>query len=281
MPTSLPTAIASRLEKAAVDNGFDRELPTVGEWLAFASTQCPFSIWLGMTSGGAFAIALSQHNVAVALGTMGEPFGETLPTGAVGARVVPDIPTLHHLIRRAFQLSKTLPDELLHLFVARTAKLPRTTEAERLVIQRIGQDIFRQGLLDYWEGRCAITGLAVPELLRASHIKPWAACETDAERLDVYNGLLLAPHLDAAFDQGFITVSDTGEVVVSPALDVDARQVLGLEAPTSVRARLDGHRAYLQWHWERVFRSGLAPKSIEDGGKNAGFAKAEANQCPS
>jgi len=75
--------------------------------------------------------------------------------------------------------------------------------------------------------RCAITRLAVPELLRASHIKPWAACETDAERLDVYNGLLLAPHLDAAFDQGFISVADSGDVIVSPALDVDARQVLG------------------------------------------------------
>jgi predicted restriction endonuclease len=185
----------------------------------------------------------------------------------VGARVVSDIPTLHHLIRRAFQLSKSLPDELLHVFVAHTATLPRTTEAERLVIQRVGQDIFRQGLLDYWEGRCAITGLAIPELLRASHIKPWAACETDAERLDVYNGLLLAPHLDAAFDQGFITVSDSGKVIVSPALDANARQMLGLETPTSVRASLDGHRAYLQWHRERVFRTASAnaanPAKIE------------------
>ena len=106
-----------------------------------------------MTVGGALGLALLQHNVAIALGTIGEPFVETLPAGAVGARVVPDIPILHHLIRRAFQLSKTLPDELLHTFVARTAPLPRTTEAERLVIQRVGQDIFRQGPLDYWEGR--------------------------------------------------------------------------------------------------------------------------------
>ena len=52
-----------------------------------------------------------------------------------------------------------------------------------------------------------MTGLDVPELLRASHIKPWADCGTDAERLDVFNGLLLAPHLDAAFDAGFITIA--------------------------------------------------------------------------
>ncbi len=75
-----------------MDNGFDRELPAIGPWLAFASTQCPLFIWPGITSGVAFAITLSQHNVVVALGTLGEPFEETLPTGAVGARVVPDIP---------------------------------------------------------------------------------------------------------------------------------------------------------------------------------------------
>jgi putative restriction endonuclease len=73
---------------------------------------------------------------------------------------------------------------------------------ERLLVHRVGQDVFRAGRIDYWEGRCAITGLGVVELLRASHIKPWAACDLDAERLDVLNGLLLAPHLDAAFDRG-------------------------------------------------------------------------------
>jgi len=98
-------------------------------------------------------------------------------------------------------------------------------------------DVFRAGLLDYWEGRCAITGLAVTELLRASHIKPWASCDTDAERLDVFNGLLLAPQLDAAFDCGLITVEDDGTVVVSQALPVKERGSLGLEKPGRVPAR--------------------------------------------
>ena len=39
-------------------------------------------------------------------------------------------------------------------------------------------------------------------MLRASHSVPWAACASDAERLDVHNGLLLAAHWDAAFDAG-------------------------------------------------------------------------------
>lgn len=237
-----------------MDNGFDRELPADGGWLAFASSQCSLRIWLGTTATGAFAAAFSQQNVTIALRELGAALEEPLPPGAAGARFVGEIPVLHRLLRRAFQLGCSLPDELLHLFTARTVHLPRTTEAERLVIQRVGQDIFRQGLLEFWEGRCAITGLAVPELLRASHIKPWAACDTDAERLDVFNGLLLAPNLDAAFDQGFITIKDSGEVIVSTQLNEGARQMLSLGTPTSVRVPLVGHRAYLNWHRKQIFK---------------------------
>lgn len=122
------------------------------------------------------------------------------------------------------------------------------------MVQRVGQDLFRQGLLDLWEGRCAVTGLAVPELLRASHIKPWVDCESDAERLDVYNGILLAPHLDAAFDRGFITVADDGAIVVSDGLDFDARSILTLDQSLRVSGLMEGHRAYLPWHRDRVFK---------------------------
>ena len=69
--------------------------------------------------------------------------------------------------------------------------------------------------MTYWGGRCAITEVTEPRLLRASHIKPWAKCETDAERLDVYNGLLLAAHLDAAFDAGLISFTDEGAILFS------------------------------------------------------------------
>ena len=91
--------------------------------------------------------------------------------------------------------------------------------------------------------------------MRAGHIKAWAACGTDAERLDVYNGLLLAPHLDAAFDRGLITVEGDGEIVVSPALGAADRAILGLDAPLRVRGLTDGHRGYLVWHRETLFRA--------------------------
>jgi hypothetical protein len=254
MTNAISPVIASRLEKAAVDNGFDQEFPWEGDWLGFASTQCPLRIWLGTFGDAVFLAAFSQLNVARSLGEYGTPMAAPLPKGAVGGRTVMNIPALHRLLRRAFQLSKTLPDELLHTFEKQTAALPRTTEVERVVVQRVGQDIFRQGLLDFWEGRCPITDLAVPQLLRASHIKPWADCASDAERLDVFNGILLAPHLDAAFDSGFITVANDGAVIVAGELDEPARRVLAIDKPLHVRGLAEGHRAYLLWHRERVFR---------------------------
>ncbi|UOB54727.1 HNH endonuclease [Burkholderia pyrrocinia] len=253
---ALSPIIVSRLEKVATDNGFDHELDRQGDWLVFASTQCPLRVWLGAFGDTVFFAAFSQQNVALALGEYGAPMSEPIPTAAVAGRVVPDVSALHRLLRRAIQLSKALPNELLHTFEKQIATLPQTTEAERLVIQRIGQNLFRDGLLDLWEQRCAVTGLAVPALLRASHIKPWADCETDVERLDVYNGILLAPHLDAAFDRGFITVANDGTIVVSDLLDANARRTLGFDRPLRVHGLADAHRTYLPWHRDRVFQSG-------------------------
>ncbi len=251
---NLDPAIATRLEKVAFDNGFELCALSTGGWLAFASSQAPLTIWLSNPAEGFFVIAFSMANVARALGGDVRHPAVSLPPGAVAVRSTPDIPSLHHLVRRAFQLSRTLPDELLHTFETATASLPRATETERLVVQRVGQDIFRRGLIDYWEGRCAITGLAITELLRASHIKPWAACPTDAERLDVFNGLLLAPNLDALFDAGYITVGDDGTVLVSPALLADARGLLGVTELPRLRGLAGEHGRYLEWHRQNLFR---------------------------
>jgi hypothetical protein len=259
----VPPTTRTRLEKAAMDNGFDQELPRNGAWLGFSSTKSPLWVWLSVDAAGRPLVAFSQLKVSTALAASGSSTDEPLPLGARGVVAVADVPALHSLLRRAFQLSRTLPDEPLRRFAAKTRHMPRETEAERLVVQRIGQDMFREDLLEYWEGRCAISGLAVPELLRASHIKPWADCESDAERLDVFNGLLLAPHLDAAFDRGFITVGDDGTVVVSAELVAEDRRVLGVDGALCVRGIEEAHRRYLAWHRGRVFRGSRHPFDTE------------------
>jgi hypothetical protein len=253
MSGTLSPVTATRLEKVAVDNGFDQEQPRDGSWLAFASTQAPLRVWLSAVDDSMLVMALSMAHVDASLGEHGAPIRLPLPSGAAAARTVASVADLHRLVRRAFQLSRTLPDELLNAFSRATSALPRTTEIERLVVQRVGQELFRSGLLEYWQGRCAITGLAIQELLRASHIKPWALCETDAQRLDIFNGLLLAPNLDAAFDRGFITIADDGAVLISPKLTTADRLALALEKPLWVNSLTVGHRAYLVFHRENVF----------------------------
>lgn len=115
--------LVSRIEKAAVDNGFDRVISSDADWFGFGSTQCPLRIWLGTTSLGAFAAAFSMENVGSALRELGEPIGRPLPTGAVAGCFVADIPKLHHLVRRAYQLAKVLPDQLHHQFIEATRSL--------------------------------------------------------------------------------------------------------------------------------------------------------------
>ena len=251
----LAAVTITRLEKAATDNGFDLELEHTDEWLSFGSSQTTMQIWLTAIGHSGFLAAASRSDVLEGLADLGATSTVQSPFGAVGALGVDNIATLYRLLRRAFQLSRTLPDELLHVFEVETTNMPRTTEAERLVVQRVGQDIFRRGLLEYWDGRCAITGLDVPDLLRASHIKPWADCDTDAERLDIFNGLLLAPHLDAAFDSGFITIAEDGTVLLSDALPSGARPALGLDGSLKARDLYPAHERYLPWHRARIFRN--------------------------
>jgi len=265
MSGTLSAATTTRLEKVAVDNGFDQERPRDGMWLAFGSTQAPLRLWLTALGDSMLVAAFSMAHVEASLGEHGVTIQVPMPIGAVAARSVATVADLHHLVRRAFQLSRTLPDELLNSFNRTVAALPRTTEIERLVVERVGQELFRNGLLEYWQGRCAITGLAIPELLRASHIKPWAACENDAERLDVFNGLLLAPNLDAAFDRGFITLADDGEVIVSEHLSDADRQALGLSVRLHITALSANHRNYLRYHRGRVYKQPEAPPQDQPG----------------
>jgi predicted restriction endonuclease len=149
-----------------------------------------------------------------------------------------------------------LPSAPLDRFQETTRTLPKTTEVERLVAQRVGQHIFREALMDFWSGRCAVTGLDQPELLRASHMKPWADCASDAERLDPFNGLLLAVHWDAAFDCGLVTFSDDGAAQLSEKLSEGARNLL-LRAPSSapsISGLRAAHTVFLQYHRARIWR---------------------------
>ncbi len=78
---------------------------------------------------------------------------------------------------------------------------------------RIGQAFFRRAVLSAYQFRCCITGMAIPQLLVASHIVPWQA--DAANRLNPRNGLCLSMLHDKAFDIGIICIADDFTVRVS------------------------------------------------------------------
>ncbi len=78
---------------------------------------------------------------------------------------------------------------------------------------RIGQSFFRTTVLSAYNGRCCITGLSLPTLLRAGHIIPWHVDKSN--RVNPRNGLLLSVLHERAFDAGLITVNDDMAVRVS------------------------------------------------------------------
>jgi len=85
--------------------------------------------------------------------------------------------------------------------------------------RRKGQDYFRRMILANYGGRCALTGIDVPQLLLASHIIPWSDKTHKQERLNPCNGICLSALYDKAFDQGLITISpDDYSVVLSSVL---------------------------------------------------------------
>ncbi len=128
---------------------------------------------------------------------------------------------------------------------------------DQQVKARRGQSLFRFRVFQI-ESACRLTGVTNPDLLIASHIKPWRLCETTHERLDGANGLLLTPHVDRLFDRGLIAFSDAGAVLRSPALPAGDIARLGLAEACNRNAGAfsERQRSYLAWHREAVFDRG-------------------------
>lgn len=217
----------------------------------FGSTTANGQIYLAATGlSGPWYLALDHHGVIEELNL---PAADEAGPGEARFAFV-TLGALYAVLPRVYMLGVSLPDAPLKEFESKVADLPRTTEAERLVVQRIGQDIFRASLMDYWQGRCPLTRISDAALLRASHIIPWAECENNAERLDVHNGLLLSALWDAAFDRALVTFDDEGRPQFLPRLSERARGELRWRFPISLT---DKHCSRLARHRERTVNTTL------------------------
>ena len=133
------------------------------------------------------------------------------------------------------------------------------TEAPRVVRERIGQQRYRKALEQLWDGRCAVTGVSEPCLLRASHAKPWAECETGKERLSEYNGFLLNVALDALFDKFLISFADDGSILLAPSLKPEELAAVGITPELRIHGIRSEHLSFLSYHRAQFFKKGQDP----------------------
>ena len=138
--------------------------------------------------------------------------------------------------------------------------IPVGYDAERIAKARCGQSFFRQTLLINYRGSCCITGLAVPDLLRASHIKPWGKSNDTDEKANPQNGLLLNSLFDLAFDKGYITIDGDYRVVLSRELKNHAcertRSHFGGYEGRSIAKPIHfpPGKQFIEYHNEHIFR---------------------------
>jgi predicted restriction endonuclease len=242
------------IEKTGNDNGFEHIVASDVSGVTLASARHPCRALVGLDGSVYFV-----HFETASSSLLPELQRSFLPMQVADGFHVATEANLAALLRRAASLSRALPSQAANDYqqavAVELAELPpgiAGTEVERLVRQRIGQNKFRDALMDYWGCACAVTGVTIPEVLRASHTKPWAECSTDAERLDVFNGFLLSANLDALFDRFLISFDDQGVLVTAPALAGINLQPLGISPGMKLRWVNALHQPYLALHRSRL-----------------------------
>ncbi|MBK1877965.1 HNH endonuclease [Pelagicoccus mobilis] len=148
----------------------------------------------------------------------------------------------------------TVPKNLLDEWQGQEGK-----ETLRTIKARFNQNVFRKITLENYQNACCITGNPLPQLLTASHIKPWAASKAN-EKLNPANGLCLAKTQDAAFDKGLITLDERLRVVLSKSI----RDHMTVQSIKENFIRLEGKeitqplrfppsQTFLEYHRETIF----------------------------
>ncbi len=96
--------------------------------------------------------------------------------------------------------------------------------AMRAICIRRGQPAFRAILLAAYDGRCAVTGCDVEEVLEAAHISPYSGPSSD----NVCNGLLLRADIHTLFDCGLLAFDpETRQVMLADRLGGGGLHALG------------------------------------------------------
>lgn len=252
------------LQAVARKAGFDISHCREDGWIECISSMHAKRIWLNRSLSIPDEICFAiEQTMPISLRGMVKPaFLSLLPVGAKDAFCIPERDLLGVLRSLWDGYSCDLPisgalqeaDGLainrrnLELFNRRGLE----SERDAMTRERTCQDLFRNGLIEFYHSRCVMSGIDMPELLVASHIKPWASCQSDEERMDVFNGLLLAVHWDKLFDLGYISFNDKGDILISEHLNQCVRDVYGVDESIHIML-FEHHCRYMAYHREKVF----------------------------
>ncbi len=162
------------------------------------------------------------------------------------------------LLHNLFTSDQTKEVDFLEQEAVRLAPPTGPTQQETTVMARRGQQFFRQAVLRAYGVRCCVSGINVPRLLVANHIKPWA--KFPEVRVNPRNGLCLSALHDAAFDEGLITFDKDLRLVLSerlkgyfpqPALEQSFVPFEG--KPISPQKLVESDAEFMTYHRDNVF----------------------------
>jgi putative restriction endonuclease len=129
----------------------------------------------------------------------------------------------------------------------------------REVKTRVNQNVFRQIVIANYSGKCAISGIDIPDLLVASHIIPWS--KNEEERLNPENGICLSPLYDRAYDKGYIAINEKLEILLSNDLKKKSKEEYHEKYFSSLAGskiilpkKYYPKKDFLQFHLDKIFK---------------------------
>ncbi len=152
------------------------------------------------------------------------------------------------------------PSALLLIEEVAVVDIPKLEEIKKSY--RIGQEKYRRAVIEYMP-QCPFSKITDERLLIASHIKPYSVCikeKRDDQALDYLNGLALSPTYDRLFDQGYITFSDSGELICGTQLSSYTWEKLNINPTAKNKMRIfpENRESYLDYHRKHVFQDDIS-----------------------
>ena len=118
------------------------------------------------------------------------------------------------------------------------------------------QVFFKDCLFNEFKHSCCICNASLPQMLIASHIKPFRDCGYLIEAMDANNGLLLCRNHDYLFDQGYVSFDDSGKIMItSELLDEASTYQLDPHFQLDQSHLSESRKLFLNYHRNHIYKN--------------------------